>query len=97
MRTFQIILASAFLLTSVQAFAHHDEACKSYADTCKADPSVTGATGKAKWKAMDACVTGAAKADTANGQKCLDEKAKHHKGHHHEGGDSSGAAPAQGN
>jgi len=95
MRSIQIIVAAAFLLSSVQAFAHHEGACKTYADTCKSDPSVTAATGKkAKCQAMDACVTTAAKADTANGQKCLDEKAKHEK--HHEGANSSGAAaPAQ--
>ena len=95
MRSIQVIVAAAFLLSSVQAFAHQDGACKTYADTCKSDPSVTGATGKAKGKAMNACVTTAAKADTANGQKCLDEKAKHH---HHGASDSSGAAtpaPAQ--
>lgn len=99
MRSIQIILAVAFLLSSVQAFAHHDEACKTYAEACKSDPSVTGATAKkAKWKAMDACVTNAAKADTANGQKCLDAKAKHHGGHMHGAGNSSGAAaPAQSN
>ena len=95
MRSIQVLVAAAFLLSSVQAFAHHEGACKTYADTCKSDPSVTAATGKAKWQAMDACVTTAAKADTANGQKCLDEKAKHH---HHQGANSSGAAapaPAQ--
>jgi hypothetical protein len=92
MRSIQVILAAAFLLSSVQAFAH-EGACKTYAETCKSDPSVTAATGKkAKWQAMDACVTTAAKADTTNGQKCLDEKAKHH--HHPEGANSSGAGAA---
>jgi hypothetical protein len=94
MRSIQVIVAAAFLLSSVQAFAH-EGACKTYAETCKSDPSVTAATGKkAKWQAMDACVTTAAKADTANGQKCLDEKAKHHHGANNSSG-AAAPAPAQ--
>lgn len=93
MRIIRILFAFALLVSATQAFAHHDKngPCSSYEATCKTDPSVTGATDKkAKWKAMHACVAAAAKADTANGQKCTDAMAKHHKEH----GGAEGAAPA---
>lgn len=91
MRYFKVVLAVTFLFSAAQAFAEHggNGPCSAYEATCKSDPSVTGATGKAKWKAMHECVSAAAKADTANGQKCLDAQAKH-KGHgKHSGGDSA--------
>jgi len=100
MRITKIIFAVVFLFSAAQAFAHDDEGksgpCSSYFATCKSDPSVTGAKGKAKWKAMHECVTAAAKADTANGQACLDAQAKHHDHGHKHGGNES-ATPTEGN
>jgi len=80
MRLTKVLIAIS-LLSSATAFARHDRdkgPCSSYMTTCKEDPSVTGATDKdAKWKAMKACVTKAATADSDNGKKCLDAQAKH--------------------
>jgi hypothetical protein len=94
MRYIQVSFVAAMLLTSVQSFAHEGHGpCASYEATCKSDPSVTGATDKkAKWGAMHSCVAAAAKADTANGQKCTDMMAKHH--HDHMGTMNKEAAPA---
>jgi hypothetical protein len=81
MRSFQIAFAASLLLATAPAFAHHAGAsgpCSAYVPACKTDASVTGAADKkAKWQAMSACVSAAAKADTANGQKCVDAQAKH--------------------
>ena len=83
MRSIQVVLAVAFLFSSAQSFARHEGkggACNGYEKTCESDASVTGAADKkAKWEAKKACITAAATADTANGQKCLDAQAKHKK------------------
>jgi hypothetical protein len=99
MRSIQVLLAIAFMLSATQSFAHHDDKngpCASYRVTCKDDPSVTGATDhKAKWKAMQACVSAAAAADTTsgNGPKCTAAMA-HHKGGHMMEGDKGAPAAA---
>ncbi len=98
MRSIQIIVAAAFMLSATQVFAHHDDKngpCASYMDACKSDSTVTGATGKAKWKAMHECVKNAAAADTTsgNGPKCTAAQAKHHEHMDHMKG-NEGAAPA---
>ena len=82
MRSIKIAFTFALLFSALPAFAEHDGKgpCSTYQATCKSDPSVTGATNKkSKWKAMGACVTAAATADTANGQKCPTAKANHKK------------------
>ena len=84
MRSIQLVIALSFILSAANAFADHDGKgekngpCKTYMETCKSDPSVTGAADKkAKWAAMHSCVTTAATADKANGQACMDAQAKH--------------------
>lgn len=76
MRFTQIILLGIFLFATTQAFAHehrHRNPCKAYVANCEKDPSVTGATDdEAKNAATKACILKAAKADTENGQKCVD-------------------------
>ena len=82
MRTIKIAFTFTLLFSALPAFAEHGRSgpCSSYEATCKTDPSVTGATDKkTKHQAMGACVTAAATADTANGQKCLTAKANHKK------------------
>ena len=89
MRMIQALLTIAVLSTTTLAFAdkdgdgghkgHGNGACKAYFETCKNDPSVTGAADKkAKHQAMKACVAAAATADTANGPACTAELAKKH-------------------
>lgn len=77
------VLSSTTLLFAGDKEGHHKGhkgACKAYFETCKNDPSVTGAADKkAKHEAMKACVTAAATADTANGQACLDHMSKEKK------------------
>src|SRR5271170_3513536 len=89
MRKIHGAVATAFLFTSVLAFAHHGDKngpCSSYEATCKSDASVTGAADKgAKRKAMHECVKTAAAADTANGPACTTAMEKHHKGTHEKG------------
>ena len=54
-----------------------------YHKTCESDPAVKGAADKkAKHEAMNACVSNAATADTANGKACTDFMAKMEKHHH---------------
>jgi hypothetical protein len=77
MRIISTVLATG-LLFSVAAHAHGGP-CMNYVKTCKADPSVSGATDKRA--AMEACVSGAAAKDTTNGEKCMQWQAKHHAEH----------------
>ncbi len=86
------LLITAFLFTSVQAFAHHEDKdgpCKDYWATCKD----TKGGKKAKWK----CVKDAAAADTANGAACtasMDHKKGKMMKHRSEGGAPTESAPA---
>jgi hypothetical protein len=77
-----MVLAIVFMFSAISAFAEHsgNGPCKAYETTCKADPTVTGATGKDKWKAMKTCISSAAAADSTNGPACTAAMAKH-KGH----------------
>ena len=82
MHFIQLVLAVVFTFAATQSFAHGDhgnKACASYEPTCEKDPSVTAATGKAKWEAKKTCIKAAATADTANGGACLAAIAKPHK------------------
>jgi hypothetical protein len=81
MRLIYVLATIACVFTAAQSYADHEAPhgpCSSYFPSCKSDSAVTAASKpKEKWHAMHECVWRAAKADSANGQKCLDAMAKH--------------------
>ena len=84
MNIIRVIIATGFslslLFSATEAMASHDQACKPYAETCKADADVKAAAkGHAKKQAWHKCIAAAAAADTANGAACTEAMNSHHK------------------